>query len=315
MHAAVSGTIDFREPNDEACLQRLRNLVATLPSDPVDDHFRREAIIDATRTGDDLYSIVSTDSQQQFDIRQALDCVVDANTFQEYKAEYGKTIVCGYARLGGYRVGLIANQRCSQKSETDGMQFGGVIYCDSADKTARFVMDCNQTWTPLIFLQDVMGFMVGRDSERAGIIRSGAKLVNVISNSRVPKLTVITGGSYGAGNYAMCGKAFDPRFIFAWPCARYAVMGGKQAATTLLEIQISALKKRGHAVDDDELEQLRQTVTATYQDSTDIRYGAARGWVDGIIEPAQTRDVLIRCLEIATRRADDRPFVTGTLQV
>jgi acetyl-CoA carboxylase carboxyltransferase component len=315
MHAAISGTIDFREPNDEACLQRLRNLVATLPADPVDDHFRREAIIDATRTGDDLYSIVSTDSQQQFDIRQALDCVVDANTFQEYKAEYGKTIVCGYARLGGYRVGLIANQRCSQKSETDGMQFGGVIYCDSADKTARFVMDCNQTWTPLIFLQDVMGFMVGRDSERAGIIRSGAKLVNVISNSRVPKLTVITGGSYGAGNYAMCGKAFDPRFIFAWPCARYAVMGGKQAATTLLEIQISALKKRGHAVDDDELEQLRQTVTATYQDATDIRYGAARGWVDGIIEPAQTRDVLIRCLEIATRRADDRPFVTGTLQV
>jgi acetyl-CoA carboxylase carboxyltransferase component len=190
-----------------------------------------------------------------------------------------------------------------------------VIYCDSADKTARFVMDCNQTWTPLIFLQDVMGFMVGRDSERAGIIRSGAKLVNVVSNSRVPKLTVITGGSYGAGNYAMCGKAFDPRFIFAWPNARYAVMGGKQAATTLLDIQISALQKRGLAVDDDELEELRKTVTATYENSADIRYGAARGWLDGIIEPAETRDILIRCLEVATRNADERPFTTGTLQV
>jgi 3-methylcrotonyl-CoA carboxylase beta subunit len=315
MHAAVSGTIDFREPDDDACLQRLRKLVATLPADPVDDHFQRESMIEAARPGDDLYSIVPTDSQRQFDIREAFNCIVDAQTFQEYKAEFGKTIVCGYAMLGGYRVGMIANQRCSQQSETDGMQFGGVIYCDSADKAARFVMDCNQTWTPLIFLQDVMGFMVGRDSERAGIIRSGAKLVNVISNSRVPKLTVITGGSYGAGNYAMCGKAFDPRFIFAWPNARYAVMGGKQAATTLLDIQISALKKRGHAVNDDELATLRQMVTQTYDDSADIRFGAARGWVDGIIEPAHTRDVLVRCLEVATRQADNRPFVTGTLQV
>ncbi|MBP89945.1 MAG: methylcrotonoyl-CoA carboxylase [Planctomycetaceae bacterium] len=315
MHAAISGTIDFREANDEACLERLRKLVATLPTDPAADRFRRDTSQSPAREANDVYSVAAVDSQVQFDIRDVLDCFLDADSFQEYKAEFGKTIVCGYALLGGFRVGVVANQRCNQQSETEGIQFGGVIYCDSADKTARFVMDCNQTWTPLIFLQDVMGFMVGRDSERAGIIRSGAKLVNVVSNSRVPKLTVITGGSYGAGNYAMCGKAFDPRFIFAWPNARYAVMGGKQAATTLLDIQISALQKRGLAVDDDELEELRKTVTATYENSADIRYGAARGWLDGIIEPAETRDILIRCLEVATRNADERPFTTGTLQV
>ena len=180
MHAAISGTIDFREADDEAGLQRLRKLVATLPVDPVDKHFLREVTVEAARPGDDLYSIVSTDSQHQFDIRQTFNCIVDGDSFQEYKAEFGKTVVCGYAMLGGYRIGLIANQCCSQHSETEGMQFGGVMYCDSADKTARFVMDCNQTWTPLVFLQDVMGFMVGRNSERAGIIRSGAKLVNVI---------------------------------------------------------------------------------------------------------------------------------------
>jgi acetyl-CoA carboxylase carboxyltransferase component len=315
MHAAISGTIDFREPDDEACPDRLRNLVATLPIDRIAERFRRGNSRSAARDANEVYSIVPIDSQVPFDIRDVLDGIVDADSFQEYKAEYGKTIVCGYALLGGFPVGVIANQRCNQQSETEGIQFGGVIYCDSADKTARFVMDCNQTWTPLIFFQDVMGFMVGHDSERAGIIRSGAKLVNVISNSRVPKLTVITGGSYGAGNYAMCGKAFDPRFIFAWPNARYAVMGGKQAATTLLEIQISSLEKRGLAVDDDELEELRQMVATTYESSSDIRYGAARGWVDGIIDPPDTRVVLIRCLEVATRHSDERAFTTGTLQV
>ena len=315
MHAAISGTIDFREPSDNACLERLRELVATLPRDPSANRFRRDSSQSPKREANDIYSLAAVDSQVQFDIREVLDCILDAGSLQEYKAEFGKTIVCGYALLGGFRVGVIANQCFNQQSETEGMQFGGVIYCDSADKTARFVMDCNQTWTPLIFLQDVMGFMVGRNSERAGIIRSGAKLVNVISNSRVPKLTVITGGSYGAGNYAMCGKAFDPRFIFAWPNARYAVMGGKQAATTLLDIQISARAKEGLEVDDDDLEELRKTVTATYENAADIRYGAARGWVDEIIEPAETREVLIRCLEVVTRHADERPFLTGTLQV
>jgi acetyl-CoA carboxylase carboxyltransferase component len=195
------------------------------------------------------------------------------------------------------------------------MQFGGVIYHDSADKAARFIMDCNQTWTPILFLQDVMGFMVGRDSEQAGIIRAGAKLVNVISNSRVPKLTVIIGGSYGAGNYGMCGKAFDPSFIFGWPNAKYAVMGGKQAAATLLDINIAALKRVGQEPDPVEMEQMRAAVTKSYDDSTDIRYAAARLWVDDIIEPGQTRGKLIRCLEVATRQAEAEPFRTGVLQV
>jgi acetyl-CoA carboxylase carboxyltransferase component len=190
-----------------------------------------------------------------------------------------------------------------------------VIYHDGADKAARFIMDCNQTWTPIVFLQDVYGFMVGRDSEQAGIIRAGAKLVNVISNSRVPKLTVITGGSYGAGNYALCGKAFDPRFIFAWPTARYAVMGAQQAASTLLDVNIAALKRTGRTPEANELAELRAKIVASYEEQTDIRYAAARGWVDEIIEPAETRDTLIAALEIATRHADDEPFRTGVLQV
>ena len=200
-------------------------------------------------------------------------------------------------------------------TKKEGMQFGGVIYHDSADKEARFIMDCNQTWTPLVFLQDVLGFMVGRDSEHAGIIRAGAKVVNVISNSRVPKLTVITGGSFGAGNYAMCGKAFDPRFIFAWPNSRYAVMGGKQAAQTILDVNISALKRQGKEPDVEELEELRKEVTEAYDTSTDIRYAAARMWVDGIIEPEDTRQTLIDALKIVTRTVDHEPFRTGVLQV
>jgi acetyl-CoA carboxylase carboxyltransferase component len=243
------------------------------------------------------------------------DCLLDAASFQEYKAEYGKTLVCGYARLGGFNIGVVANQHHPEKTPKAGLQFGGVIYHDGADKAARFIMDCNQTWTPIVFLQDVYGFMVGRDSEQAGIIRAGAKLVNAISNSRVPKLTVITGGSYGAGNYALCGKAFDPRFIFAWPTARYAVMGASQAAGTLLDINIAALKRTGRTPEAGELEELRQRIVASYEQQTDIRYGAARGWVDEIIEPTETRDVLIASLEIATRYAADEPFRTGVLQV
>ena len=190
-----------------------------------------------------------------------------------------------------------------------------MIYVESADKAARFIMDCNQNWLPLVFLMDVMGFMVGRDAEQHGIIRAGAKMVNVLSNSRVPKITVITGGSYGAGNYAMCGKAFDPRFIFAWPTAKYAVMGAKQAASTLLDINIAAMKRAGQEPCANELGALRDQVTGAYETSTDIRYGAARGWVDAIIAPADTRATLVRSLEIATRNPDQRPFTTGVLQV
>jgi acetyl-CoA carboxylase carboxyltransferase component len=195
------------------------------------------------------------------------------------------------------------------------LQYGGVIYVDAADKAARFIMDCNQTRAPLLFLQDVNGFMVGRDSEQAGIIRAGAKLVNVIANSVVPKLTVILGGSYGAGNYALCGKAFDPRFLFAWPTARYAVMGGGQAASTLLEVQVQALKRSGHEPDAAELAELRAKVQAAYDEQTDVRYAAARLWVDGILDPATTRDTLLVALEVATRHDEGKPFRTGVLQV
>ena len=241
--------------------------------------------------------------------------VIDEDSLLEFKADYGQTVVCAYARINGYRVGIIANQRNVVKSKSEGLQMGGVIYHDSADKEARFIMDCNQTWTPIVFLQDVMGFMVGRDSEQAGIIRAGAKVVNAISNSRVPKITIITGGSYGAGNYAMCGKAFDPRFIFAWPNARYAVMGGKTAAKTILDINISAMRRAGNEPDAEEMEALREKVESSYEETTDIRHAASRLWVDGIINPQDTRGVLIQALEVVTQHADDEPFRTGVLQV
>jgi acetyl-CoA carboxylase carboxyltransferase component len=315
MHAAISGTIDFHEPDDPRCLARLRELTGLLPNDMQAPVFRRDRSVEPARPAEDLYRIYPVDAQQRYEVREIIECLVDAGSFQEYKAEYGKTIVCGYARIGGWQVGLVANQHHPEKTDKAGLQFGGVIYHESAEKAARFIMDCNQTWLPIVFLQDVYGFMVGRDSEQAGIIRAGAKLVNAISNSRVPKLTVILGGSYGAGNYALCGKAFDPRFIFAWPTARYAVMGANQAAGTLLEIQIAALKRAGKTPEADELEDLRKKTVASYESQTDVRHAAARGWVDDIIEPAQTRDTLIAALGVATRYANDEPFRTGVLQV
>lgn len=315
MHAAISGTIDFREPDDASCLARLRTLAGLWPEDPQAREFRPDAAADTVRPVEDIYRVYSPQPQQPYEVRDLLDCLVDAGSFVEYKAEYGRTLVCGYARLGGFRVGIVANQHRPQKTDRGELQFGGVIYHDGADKAARFVMDCNQSWLPIVFLQDVYGFMVGRDSEQAGIIRSGAKLVNVISNSRVPKLTVLLGGSYGAGNYALCGKAFDPRFIFAWPSARYAVMGPNQAAGTLLEINIAALRRSGQNPEASELEELRQKIVASYSEQTDIRYAAARGWVDEIIEPAATRATLICALKIATRHCSAEPFATGVLQV
>lgn len=315
MHAAISGTIDFKEPNDDAAISRLRSLIEMLPGDPSASEFRCDDPIEPAEDTSRIYDKIPMDPQSRYDVRDLIQFLVDGGTFQEYKAEYGKTIVCGYAKIGGHHVGIVANQRTVVKSEKEGMQYGGVIYHDSADKEARFIMDCNQTWTPIIFLQDVMGFMVGRDSEQAGIIRAGAKVVNVIANSRVPKITIITGGSYGAGNYAMCGKAFDPRFIYAWPNARYAVMGGKQAAKVILDINIAALKRTGQEPDVEEMEALREKVQSAYDTSTDIRYAAGRLWVDGIINPSETRKTLIQSLETVTRHADDEPFRTGVLQV
>jgi acetyl-CoA carboxylase carboxyltransferase component len=315
MHASISGTIDYREPDDQAALARVRELVALMPETRLDPRFRRETWSSPEVAADAIEKAVPLDPQTRYDVRDLIRLIVDPDSFSEYKAEYGQTIVCGYARVGGFQVGIVANNRTAVMTKKEGMQFGGVIYHDSADKEARFIMDCNQNWCPIIFLQDVMGFMVGRDSEQAGIIRAGAKVVNVISNSRVPKITLITGGSYGAGNYAMCGKAFDPRLIFAWPNARYAVMGGKQAASTILDINIAALKRAGQEPDAAELEALRQKVTDAYEVSTDIRYAAARLWVDGVIPPSETRNTLLQALEIVTGHADDEPFCTGVLQV
>ena len=314
MHAAISGTIDFAEPDDMAAIQRVRQLVDQLPRDPQASEYRRDT---PTPPADEklLTEIVTAAAGKTFEVRDVIRSLVDRDSFIEYKSSFGQTIVCGYAKLDGFQIGVVANQRHPVQSPKEGMQFGGVIYHDSADKAARFIMDCNQTWTPILFLQDVMGFMVGRDSEQAGIIRAGAKLVNVISNSRVPKLTVIIGGSYGAGNYGMCGKAFDPSFIFGWPNAKYAVMGGRQAASTLLDINVAAMKRSGQEPDPVEMEQLRAAVTKSYDDSTDVRYAAARLWVDDIIEPAQTRERLSRCLQVVTRHAPEAPFRTGVLQV
>jgi acetyl-CoA carboxylase carboxyltransferase component len=262
-----------------------------------------------------VLSLFASQPRQEYDIRDLLPWILDTGPFDESKAEYGQTLVCGYGRLGGVPVGVVANQRKRCRPAEGPIQFGGVLYVDSADKAARFIMDCNQTRVPILFLQDVNGFMVGRDSEHEGIIRAGAKLVNVIANSVVPKITVILGGSYGAGNYALCGKAFDPRFLFAWPTARYAVMGGEQAASVLLDINISALRRAGHEPDADELDELKRKVEAAYDEQTDVRYAAARLWVDKSIEPAQTRAALLEALAVATRHDDGRPFRTGVLQV
>ncbi len=311
MHAAISGTIDFREPDEPTCLDRLRRLVAALPADVP----RVRADIAPGKPPANIPWAYEDDPRHEYDVRDLLPHILDDTPFDEYKAEFGPTLVCGYGRLGGVAVGILANQKKRCKTPSGELQFGGVIYVDAADKAARFIMDCNQSRLPLIFLQDVNGFMVGRDSEQAGIIRSGAKLVNVIANSVVPKLTVILGGSYGAGNYALCGKAFDPRFIFAWPTAKYAVMGGEQAAGTLLDITIGALRRGGHEPDAQELEELRRKVEASYEEQTDVRYAAARLWVDAIIEPAQTRDVLLAALSVSLRHDEGKVFRTGVLQV
>jgi acetyl-CoA carboxylase carboxyltransferase component len=317
MHARISGTIDYREPDDEACLERVRRLVAAVRPDEATPPapFSRGPATPAARPGTDLYDLVSPDPRQDYEVRDVLDCIVDLDSFDEYKAEFGQTLVCGTGRIGGFPVGIVANQHHQVKPKAGPIQFGGVLYVDSAEKAARFIMNCNQDWLPILFLQDVNGFMVGRDSEQSGIIKAGAKLVNAISNSRVPKLTMLLGGSFGAGNYALCGKAFDPRLIFAWPSARCAVMGADQATSTLLQITIGSLKRQGHEVDAEELQHLHDKVRGSYDQQMDVRYGAARGWLDGIVDPALTRETLISALEIVTRGAEPVPFKVGVFQV
>jgi 3-methylcrotonyl-CoA carboxylase beta subunit len=317
MHAEISGTIDFYEKDDESCLKRLRSLVALLPEAGEGKNWKtaKEAKPPRpTQNPDAVYDLVSLDGQKQYDAHDLLASIVDSGSVDEYKADYGKTLITAYARIGGRAVGMVANQRLQVRTKKEGIQMGGVIYSDSANKAARFVMDCNQTGLPIIFFQDVTGFMVGRDAEQSGIIRSGAKLVNAVSNSVVPKITVVVGGSFGAGNYALCGKAYDPRFIVAWPNARYAVMGAAQASDTVFAV-LARARERDQKASSQELEELRATVKKNYEEQTDIRYGAARGWVDAIIQPHETREVLIRLLQYVSRPTPKARFHTGVIQV
>jgi 3-methylcrotonyl-CoA carboxylase beta subunit len=318
MHSQISGTVDFFEKDDLSCLKRLRSLVAMLPeaksaADPGGHALSRTA--KPAKNPDSVYDLISFDGRENYDARDLLATIVDENSLDEYKSDYGKTLVTAYARINRRPVGIVANQRVQVRTKKEGIQMGGVIYADSADKAARFVMDCNQTSLPIVFFQDVSGFMVGRDAEESGIIRSGAKLVNAVSNSVVPKITVIVGGSFGAGNYALCGKAYDPRFVIAWPNARYAVMGAAQASDTVFSILAKARERGDKKASPEELEELRAKVKQNYEEQTDIRYGAARGWVDAIIQPHETRDVLIQLLEHVSRPMPKAHFHTGVIQV
>ncbi len=315
VHAAISGTVDYREPDDDACLARLRRLIALLPPDP-ESISGRIAIEPPSRPSDDVYSIVQSDPSLQYDVRDLLAAILDGGRLDEYRAEFGRTLVCGFGRMGGIALGIVASQRLRFRPEGGGpFQFGGVIYGDSADKAARFVLECNQSRLPILFIQDVNGFDVGRDAERSGIIRRGAKLVNAVSNSTVPKLTLIVGHSFGAGHYALCGRAFDPRFLFAWPSARYAVMGAQQAAKTMLDVNVATLKRQGKKVDDAELAAMAEELRGRYDHETDIRYAAARLWLDAIIAPDNTREVLTMALDVAVRNREAVPVGTGVFQV
>jgi 3-methylcrotonyl-CoA carboxylase beta subunit len=318
MHAQISGTIDFREADDEACLARIRALVDKMGHKPRAAFDRIDAE-PAAHPGDEIYGIFSSDPAKQYDMREVLARIIDGNRFEEYRAEYGRTLLCGYARIGGFAVGIVANQKKHVQTLAPGtgerrVEFGGVIYTESAEKAARFIMDCNQNLVPLIFLHDVNGFMVGKEAEWSGIIRAGAKMVNAVSNSVVPKITVICGGSFGAGHYAMCGKAYDPRFIYAWPSARYAVMSGDSAAGTLVEIKIKQFERAGKKLTEKDKKELHESVRKTYEQQTDPRYAAARLWVDAIIDPSQTREALIWALEGAALNSDTPQFKTGVLQ-
>jgi 3-methylcrotonyl-CoA carboxylase beta subunit len=337
MHSEISGTVDFKEPNDHLCLARLRSLVGKMGSREEGVGSRRrgvaggevfsrvafDAVRDAPKYGaEDLYGLIDPDpakaASNVYDMREVIARIVDRSEFDEYKAEFGRTVLCGYARIGGRAVGIVANQKIHQsQTAVDGSkrtEFGGVIYTESAQKAARFIMDCNQSLIPLIFLHDVNGFMVGKDAEWSGIIRAGAKMVSAVSTSVVPKITVIVGGSFGAGHYAMCGKAYDPRFLFAWPTARYAVMSGASAANTLAEVRAKQMERGGKVLSDAEKKALYDEIKSSYDAQADPRYGAARLWIDAIIDPVKTREVLMTALEAASLNPEVARFNPGVLQ-
>jgi acetyl-CoA carboxylase carboxyltransferase component len=317
MHSAISGTVDFREPNDQACLARIRSIIEKWG-------YRRQSLwdrkkpVDPALPAEEIYGAYDASPARPYDMKEILARIVDESRFDEYKPEYGATLICGYARIGGFAVGIVANQKLhAHQTDHEGhkrVEFGGVLYTESAEKAARFIMDCNQSLIPLVFFHDVNGFMVGRDAEWSGIIKAGAKMVNAVSNSVVPKIVVIVGGSFGAGHYAMCGKAFDPRFVFAWPTAKYAVMSGDAAAGTLVEIKVKQLERSGKKLSEEERKELFDSTKQTYEEQTDPRYGAARLWIDKIIDPMETRDAITQALEAASLNPEVAEFKVGVLQ-
>lgn len=321
MHAEISGTIDFKEPDDDACLGRLRRLML----DCMAARTRTTApfpVVEPARSAEDLLEVFRPEPGAQYDMRDLLGCIVDGGSMDEYKTDYGRSMVCAYARVEGRPCGIVANQRMMTTRRMPGGKAGpsqavnmpAVIYDDAAEKAARFIMDCNQKRIPLVFVHDTTGFMVGRDSEQGGIIRAGAKLVNAMSNSVVPKISLLVNASYGAGNYAMCGRAFDPFLTLAWPGARCAVMGAAQAANVLLQIDLAARKRRGEEVDEGTRAELLAAITASYTEQQDVLYGAARGWIDRMIDPRDTRAELGEALAIAEGVDATAPFATGVLQ-
>jgi 3-methylcrotonyl-CoA carboxylase beta subunit len=314
MHTEISGIADYKFKTEQECLDQVRRIMDKLGEQPRQGYDRivpKKPLKDPA----EIYGLVSVNNNKNYDICEVLERIVDNSELDQFKQDYGKTIVCAYARIDGWAVGIVANQRKIVKSGKGEMQMGGVIYNDSADKAARFIMNCNQKKIPLIFLQDVTGFMVGSRSEQSGIIKDGAKLVNAVANSVVPKITIVIGNSYGAGNYAMCGKAYDPRFIFGWPNAKIAVMGGEQAAKTILQTQVAGLKARGEEIDPEKEKALLKEITERYESQTSAYYAAARLWIDEIIDPAETRNIISECLAACNHSRDHKDFKMGVFQV
>jgi len=313
MHCEISGVTDYKQPNDKACLDSIRNILS-MTGDYVKAGFDRIKPAAPKLDEKDIYGILPIARDKPYDMKEILLRLLDNSEFEEYKAEYGKTILCGLGRIDGWAVGVVANQRIVVKSGKKEMQLGGVIYSDSADKATRFIMNCNQKKIPLVFLQDVTGFMVGSRSEQGGIIKDGAKMVNAVANSVVPKFTIVIGNSYGAGNYAMCGKAYDPRLIYAWPSAKIAVMGGSQAAKTLLQIQQAGQKANNETADKVQEDELLKQISDRYDAQTTPYYAAARLWVDGIIDPLETRKVISMGIEAANHAPIEKAFNVGVIQ-
>ena len=318
-HTEISGIADYKFKTEEECLDQVKRIIDKIGENKKAG-FDRIKSKKPAKDAKEIYSVFPTDSTKPYDMLEVIERIVDANadgssSFDQYKEDYGKTILCGYARIDGWAVGIVANQRKIVKNKKGEMQMGGVIYNDSADKAARFILNCNQKKIPLVFLQDVTGFMVGSRSEHAGIIKDGAKLVNAVANSVVPKITIILGNSYGAGNYAMCGKAYDPRFIYAWPSAKIAVMGGDQAAKTLLQIQVASLKAHGKTISLEEEAALLHEIKSRYEKQTSPYYAAARLWVDDIIDPLKTRMLIGEAITAANHQPVADEFKTGVFQV